>query len=134
MNYIKFFSIVLIMLLAVEDSHSQQLNRDNYKARAQKNVEGMKNGLKLSDTQVKEIARIEEHFFVTLLAPDRDSAQMEVKAVKLAKLQKEKEEAMQKVLTPEQWNQYVSYLTTQQKKNEAAIEDRKRSRQTKSGQ
>lgn len=125
MQLLKTITCFTLLLMSV-NSYSQNLNRDNYKQIAHKNVEGMRGGVKLSDAQAKEVRIIEEKFFSELLAPDRDSALLEVRRLKIERLQKEKAEALQKVLTLEQWKQYEAQLATQRKRQQEAMEERKR--------
>ena len=119
------------LLLVYTHSYSQNLNRENYKQQAEKAAEGMRGGLQLTEAQTKEVKAIEERFFIELLAPDRDSAQLEARDMKIKRLQMQKEAALQKVLSLDQWKQYEAYLAIQRKKQLEAMEERRRKAQEK---
>jgi hypothetical protein len=136
MKATQILSILFILLMsftsnAQNASPQKNLNKNAYQGIVQKEVGGMKEKLKLTDSQVKELETAENRLYSEFFAPARDSASVTARKEKIDKLQHDKEEAFKKILTPDQWNVYMAHMAQQSQRSQEAIQERQRKLQAK---
>ncbi|HEV7332739.1 MAG TPA: hypothetical protein VGN63_16995 [Flavisolibacter sp.] len=121
-----FFSLMISSTGYTQNDNLQKgFKKTTHHGIGQSEVAGMKKVLNLTDVQVRELVAVEDRLHTAFFAPSRDSADIIVRKEKMEKLQRDKEQAFQEILTSAQWQAYIAYMEEKKKKAREAIEERR---------
>ena len=103
-----------------------KLDTEAYQVIAKKEANEISAMLKLTQAQAKELEKAELQFASGYVALANSSLSGTERRVKLLQLQKSKETSFQKILTPSQWQTYLSFMEARKKKAREEFEQRRR--------
>lgn len=116
---------ILLLLAFAIPGRAQDITTASYQQLAQQETTALKTGVRLSATQADSVLTTLKNFYqsVSLLSQTLTLTQ---RKQAMDSLHAAKQAALQKILTPAQWNQYLEEMETKKASMRQAIEDRRR--------
>ncbi len=116
---------ILFLLAFAIPGRSQDITTTSYQQLAQQEANALKNGMSLSPTQTDSVLTTLKNFYQSMSLLSQTLTLTQRKQA-IDSLHGAKQASLQKILTVQQWNQYLQDMEIKKANMQQAIDDRRR--------